>query len=190
MRVVIRRSISWLLLIGGLAFIAKGSWIPAKAYVAEQLIHYSWLQYQQHGQPVKPWPWADTFPIAALNFERLNRKIVVLDGGDPSTLAFSAGAVAPFNQPNDIQPFVVAGHRDSHFKFLDEVMMKDIISLTDKQGRHRLYQVEAMDIIDASTGEMPLNPGSGELVLITCYPFNSIGENSDERFVITAKPLT
>jgi sortase A len=40
-----------------------------------------------------------------------------------------------------VQAFVVAGHRDSHFSFLDEVFMKDIISLADKYGQSQLYQV-------------------------------------------------
>jgi sortase A len=170
-------------------FIGKGLWIPAKAYLAQMLIQDSWQQHQQTGKPDKPWPWADTYPIAELNFMRGKRQIVVLNGGDPTTLAFSVGAIAPFNQPIVNQPFVVAGHRDSHFSFLEEVVMKDIISLTDKHGRNRLYQVEAIDIVDASKGDLPLLPNSGELVLITCYPFKGLSENSDERFVITARPL-
>jgi len=145
------------------------------------------MELQQ--QQIKPWPWADTFPIAELSFERLNKSIVVLNGGDPTTLAFSAGAIAPFNQVINAQPFVVAGHRDSHFSFLDEVFMKDIISLTGKHGQSQLYQVEAIDIVDASTGELPVLADSSQLILITCYPFTNASSSSDERYVITAKLL-
>ena len=151
-------------------------------------------------QKIKPWPWADTYPIAELTFERLNKRVVVLNGGDPSTLAFSAGAIAPFNQPSSTQPFVVAGHRDSHFSFLDEVFMKDIISLADKHGQSQLYQVEAIDIVDASTGELPVLADDSSLILITCLPFTSIrntssntdrntDSNGNERYVITARRL-
>jgi sortase A len=138
---------------------------------------------------IKPWPWADTFPIAELSFKRLNEDIVVLNGGDPTTLAFSAGAIAPFNQTNSDQPFVVAGHRDSHFAFLEDILMKDVISMTDQHGQSQLYQVEAIDIVDASSGQLPVLANDSSLILITCYPFNAIGNDANERYVITAKLL-
>lgn len=138
---------------------------------------------------IKPWPWADTFPIAELSFKRLKEDIVVLNGGDPTTLAFSAGAIAPFNQTNSTKPFVVAGHRDSHFAFLEDILMKDVISMTDQHGQSQLYQVETIDIVDASSGQLPVLANNSSLILITCYPFNAIGNDANERYVITAKLL-
>jgi sortase A len=80
------------------------------------------------------------------------------------------------------QPFVVAGHRDSHFSFLKKVFMNDIISLANQDGQSQLYQVEAIDIVDASTGELPVLADDSSLVLITCYPFNQINSDSNERY--------
>tara|TARA_R110000744_G_scaffold84774_8_gene165960 strand:+ start:3823 stop:4485 length:663 start_codon:yes stop_codon:yes gene_type:complete len=205
-----------LIIVGGFLFI-HASWLPTKAWLSQQLINHSWQQsmaaqkhlheqQKNHAQSnlsvhnldshslqkqiaIKPWPWADTFPIAELVFKRLGKSIVVLNGGDPTTLAFSAGAVAPFNQPNITKPFVVAGHRDSHFAFLENVTMRDIISLTDAQGQAQLFQVESIDIVDASAGQLPLLADAASLVLITCYPFAEIGNDSDERYVITAKAM-
>jgi len=181
------------LLIIGTLFCLHASWLPVKGWLSHKLISYSWHQSIDLQQKVKPWPWADTYPIAKLSFERLNKSVVVLNGGDPTTLAFSAGAVAPFNQARSAQPFVVAGHRDSHFSFLEEVYMNDIISLADKHGRSQLYQVEAIDIVDASSGELPVLADDSQLVLITCYPFTDfsgdVDSNSNERYVITAKLL-
>jgi len=165
------------------------SWLPIKGWLSQQLISYSWHKTVHLNQKIKPWPWADTHPIAELIFQRLNKSIVVLNGGDPSTLAFSAGAIAPFNQTISTQAFVVAGHRDSHFSFLEEVFMNDIISLADRNGQSQLYQVEAIDIIDASTGKLPVLADNAQLVLITCYPFTDASSNSNERYVITAKRL-
>lgn len=197
-----------LLLVGSLLCI-NASWLPTKAWLSQALISYSWQQSitQQKQQrslgqnqlqgnkttntkvAIKPWPWADTFPIAELSFKRLNEDIVVLNGGDPTTLAFSAGAIAPFNQTNSAQPFVVAGHRDSHFAFLEDILMKDVISMTDQHGQSQLYQVEAIDIVDASSGQLPVLANDSSLILITCYPFNAIGNDTNERYVITAKLL-
>ncbi|MDX2369580.1 MAG: class GN sortase [Colwellia sp.] len=180
--------IKTLLLVTGSLLCLHASWLPIKGWLSEQLISYSWHQTIDLKKKIKPWPWADTYPIAALSFERLNKHVVVLNGGDPTTLAFSAGAIAPFNQTKSAQPFVVAGHRDSHFSFLDEVVMNDIISLADKYGQSQLYQVEAIDIVDASTGELPVLADESQLILITCYPFTNT-RNTNERYVITAKLL-
>jgi len=165
------------------------SWFPIKGWLSQQLISYSWHETISLHQKIKPWPWADTYPIAELSFKRLNKSIVVLNGGDPTTLAFSAGAIAPFNQVLSTKPFVVAGHRDSHFSFLNQVFMNDIISLADSNGQSQLYQVEAIDIVDASTGQLPVLASNSQLVLITCYPFTNSGSDSNERYVITAKRL-
>lgn len=173
---------------GGLLCL-HASWLPIKGWLSQQLISYSWHETVSLNQKIKPWPWADTYPIAELSFQRLNKSVVVLNGGDPTTLAFAAGAIAPFNQPLSTQTFVVAGHRDSHFSFLDEVFMNDIISLADSHGQNQLYQVEAIDIVDASTGQLPVLADNSQLVLITCYPFTHSGSESNERYVITAKRL-
>jgi len=177
------------LLISGSLLCLHASWLPAKSWISQQLISYSWHQTHNMQQKSKPWPWADTYPIAELSFLRIDKSIVVLNGGDPTTLAFSAGAIAPFNRVFSPQPFVVAGHRDSHFSFLDKVFMNDIISLADKHGQSQLYQVEAIDIVDASTGELPVLAEDSSLVLITCYPFNNLKSNNNERYVITARLL-
>ncbi|NQY87892.1 MAG: class GN sortase [Colwellia sp.] len=189
----IHSSIKTSLLITGSLLCLHASWLPVKGWLSERLISYSWQKTIDLKQKIKPWPWADTYPIAKLSFLRLNKSVVVLNGGDPTTLAFSAGAIAPFNQTLSAQPFVVAGHRDSHFSFLDEVFMNDIISLADKHGRSQLYQVEAIDIVDAKTGTLPVLADDSQLVLITCYPFNTLSSGTDmdsnERYVITAKLL-
>ena len=196
------------LLVVGALLVIHASWLPAKAWLSQQLIQYSWQHsmaaheksaVQNQGKllgqgqinpiAIKPWPWADTFPIAELTFQRLDKSIVVLNGGDPTTLAFSAGAIAPFNQPHVTKPFVVAGHRDSHFAFLQDIAMKDVISLIDTQGKKQLYQVENIAIVDAAIGQLPLLADEQSLVLITCYPFQGMSNDADERYVITATAL-
>ena len=68
--------------------------------------------------------------------------------------------------------------------------MADIISLTDKQGRHQLYQVESIEIVNADDAQLSISAEDPNLVLITCYPFTASAGESNERYVITAKLLT
>ncbi|WP_448564943.1 class GN sortase [Thalassotalea ganghwensis] len=176
-------------LLVAIGLVAQSLWIPAKALLAEQLIRKSWQHFKQTGQVKPPWPWADTQALVQMTFHRLDRELIVLNGGDPTTLAFSVGAVAPFNQMTSSQPFVVAGHNDSHFSFLSEVKMKDIITLADANGRSQLYQVEAIEIIDVSQQSLVHEELELGLVLITCYPFNSTATGGNERYIIKAKRL-
>ena len=48
-------------------FGAAASRIYVKAWVAQRLLHRAWAATQAGGTPVKPWPWADTWPIARLS---------------------------------------------------------------------------------------------------------------------------
>lgn len=67
--------------------------------------------------------------------------------------------------------------------------MKDVISMKDQSGKSQLYQVEAIDIIDAGSGQLPILADDSSLILITCYPFKNINNATNERYVITAKLL-
>ena len=58
----------------------------------------------------------------------------MLDRADPSSLAFSAGMVAPFDQVEEEATIVIAGHRDSHFAKLADLVVGDTIQLTNTAG--------------------------------------------------------
>ena len=182
-----------LLLIGaasGILLSLHSLWLPAKAWLAHELIMDSWYKLLHSGKPLKPWPWADTHAIAKLSVARLNEERIVLLGADPTSLAFSVGALQPYHQINQNKPTVIAGHNDTHFSFLQELVMDDVISLTDEQGVNHLYQVEQIAIIDESKESLQLATDEDNLVLITCYPFNSLSAGGSERYVITAKRLS
>jgi len=173
-----------------LCLIAHSAWLPMKAWLAHLLIKHSWQQSLTSQVYVPPWPWADTSPIAKMTVERLNKELILLQGVDPTSLAFSAGVMHQYSNLTNNKPFVVAGHRDSHFNFLKDMIMKDIISLTDKQGINQLYQVEKMEILDSKESAMLIDEHDPSLVLITCYPFDALQAGGSLRYVITARLLT
>lgn len=67
--------------------------------------------------------------------------------------------------------------------------MKDVISLTNTKGINQLYQVENIDIIDTADTDIVLAENQPNLILITCYPFDSSTVGGTMRYVITAKRL-
>ena len=60
-----RRRFLWLVLAAlGAALLAAGLWLPAKAELAQHLLSRAWAEAHDEGGAVKPWPWADTWPVA------------------------------------------------------------------------------------------------------------------------------
>ena len=75
----------------GLAFLGEGLWIKAKAGLAQILLERAFAQSIATGQPVKPWRWADTWPVARISVPRLATSSIALAGGSGQALAFGPG---------------------------------------------------------------------------------------------------
>ncbi len=183
------RFCSIILCVVSLLVIAHSMYLPAKAWLSQQLIAYSWEVTQKTKEASPPWPWADTTAVAKMDIARLNKSMVLLKGTDPTTLAFSAGVMHQYSTLGSNQPFVVAGHRDTHFSFLQNVQMEDVIKLADIDGNTQVYQVESIEIIDSNKTPLLLDMGEPELLLITCYPFNAMRSGGSLRYVVKAKKI-
>ena len=92
-----RRLVPWLVLlllsIGGWQA-GHGAFIYGKAWLAQLLLEDAWRRTEVGASgPVRPWPWADTWPVARLEVPRLGIDEIVLAGGSGRTLAFAPGHV-------------------------------------------------------------------------------------------------
>ena len=54
----------WAVLAGSLWLFGGAGYIHVKAMLAQTLLRDAWAQTLVDTQPVKPWPWADTWPVA------------------------------------------------------------------------------------------------------------------------------
>src|SRR4029077_12859078 len=72
----------------GLLLFGQGAYIQIKALVAQILLHKAFNETISGGHPVKPWPWADTWPIARIAIRRLHASAIVLAGSSGQALAF------------------------------------------------------------------------------------------------------
>lgn len=165
-----------------------GTWIHAKAILAQILLETAWARTLTTSQEVKPWPWADTWPVARLEVPRLGIRRIVLAGASGSSLAFGPGHLFGSAQPDAIGNCVIAGHRDTHFHFLKSLRIGDVISLQSNQGRVVKYTVDKIRIVDQSQTELVVNSNHQQLTMITCYPFNAITPGGPLRFVVIAVP--
>ena len=80
---------------------------------------------------------------------------------------------------------VYSAHRDTHFRFLRDVVVGDEIDVTRSDGRMFRYLADASSVVrfDAS-GISPLSDDY-DLVLSTCWPFDALTPGPD-RYLLRA----
>ena len=185
------RLIALLVLIAGGCLTARSLYLRAKAELAGILIRRAWDQSLQTGTPHKPWPWADTYPVARLQIPRLGYDEIVLDGATPRTLAFGPARLfsgANFGEPGNL---VLAGHRTSWFRPLESVETGDNIQIQwfkSHSGLHeRSYHVSAIRVVNPEDVTLLAPTDDDALTLITCYPFGH-GPSSPQRYIVRAEP--
>ena len=93
--------------------------------------------------PVKPWSWADTWPVARIEVKRLNASAIVLAGSSGQALAFGPGHVELTPDAGERGVAVYSAHRDTHFRFLRNVVVGDEIDVTRSDGRMFRYRADA-----------------------------------------------
>lgn len=179
------------LLSAAVFFAAMGAldaaWIPLKAQLAQVLLEHSW-ERQKAGENVKPWPWADTHAVARLRVPRLDVQQIVLSGSSGRNLAFGPTSSLGNSGSNQQNDWIINGHRDTHFRFLQNLQPGDVLQLETANGLQK-FAVSALEVIDSRQFDLVLEPGLRRLSLVTCYPFDAVEAGGPLRYVVTALPV-
>jgi len=171
------------LLTGAVALAVVGFWIPIKAELAQVLIQRAW-DARREGDAPRPWPWADTEPVGELRHD--GRRWIVLAGASGRTLAFGPGHIDGTARPGQPGRIGIAGHRDTHFRFLKDLKPGEQLELAGRDGRWHGYEVRAARVVHES--ETRWLEGSEGLVLVTCYPFDAVVPGGKLRYLVFAEP--
>jgi len=164
-------------------------WISGKAVVAQWLLNSAWQRSVSTQIPDKPWPWADTAPVARLSIPSLGESFIVLSNASGEALAFGPGLVAGDPEKLSDQAIAIGGHRDTHLSVLEAVAPGTRVWLQNTQGQSQQYEINQHQIVDSRTQSIALNQHQAGLVLITCYPFNAATVGGPLRLVLTADPV-
>lgn len=172
----------------GLGFwqLGQGTWIPAKAWLAQVLMQRAWDRTRAGLAEERPWPWADTSPVARIIARDGDVELIVLAGGSGRTLAFAPGHMEASVLPGDVGNSVIAGHRDTHFRFLQTLKIGDDIEVERDDGRRLRFNVSGIDVVDSRYGSIVLDTEEAMLSLVTCYPFSALATGGPMRYVVTA----
>ena len=184
----ILRGLAFLLLAGGALLVADGCWIKAKGAVAQLLLQHAWNETREAGEPVKPWPWADTWPVARLQVSRLGVDMIVLQGEHGEALAFGPGLLRGSGKVGEGGHCIVAGHRDSSFSFLKDLRQGDVVTLESGDGRVTSYRVEETAVVEAA-GLYLQESAKNRLTLLTCYPFGGLQSRTGLRYLVFAEGI-
>jgi sortase A len=176
------------LLVVATVMLGKSCWIHVKAQVAQVLLERAFDESVTTGKQVKPWNWADMWPVARISVPRLDKSAVVLAGTSGEALAFGPGLMNETSGIGERGTTVIAAHRDTHFYFLKFVQTGDVIEVVRNDGLKFKYQVTGMRITEWNQSGIDRRKNGFNLVLSTCFPFDSITHGS-ARYIVEASMI-
>ena len=175
---------------GGWQLGAAG-YIHAKAWLAQALLSQAWadtisVSTVNGEEPRKPWPWADTGPVARLRVPELGVDQIVLAGASGRTLAFGPGHLDQTAAPGEAGHSVISGHRDTHFAFLRDLTPAMKLQVQRPDGGWRSYRVRGSEVIDSRRARLSLAVDQPALTLVTCWPFDTADTGGPLRYAVFA----
>lgn len=168
----------------GVLSLAVGAIVPAKAVIAQILLDRAFERSIVAHVPKKPWPWADMEPIGRVIIKRLDVTLIVLDSGSGQAMAFGPTLLPGGARLGAPGIAVLAAHRDTHFRFLEQVRAGDVIDVEALDGVVRHYRVTGATVVrwdGFAVADTPLS----QLALSTCYPFGAV-ERGPMRYIVYA----
>ena len=182
---------------GGWQLGAAG-YIHAKAWLAQVLLRQAWAETlagapgpdgieEANADLRRPWPWADTGPVARLRVPDLGVDEIVLAGASGRTLAFGPGHLDQTAMPGAAGHSVISGHRDTHFAFLADLAPAMKLEVQRADGGWRSYRVLGGEVIDSRTARLSLADQRPALTLVTCWPFDAVDPGGPLRYAVYAE---
>ncbi|MEN3350424.1 MAG: sortase [Bradyrhizobium sp.] len=169
----------------GLILFGQGAYIHAKALLGQVLLERAFAETIATGHLVKPWSWADTWPVARIEVKRLHASAIVLAGSSGQALAFGPGHVEQTVDAGERGVAVYSAHRDTHFRFLKDVMIGDEIDIVRSDGKTFRYRADRSSIVRFDQSGIDPLTDQYELVLSTCWPFDAV-TSGPERYLLHA----
>lgn len=182
-----RRRIALLLVLLAMWFLGESAYMTAKAQLAQYLLDEAWQRYLEDGNLHRPWPWADTTPIARLVFPHQDEKLVVLAGASGRNLAFGPAHLSSSVSPGQLGVSVIGGHRDTHFAFLSQVQLGEQFLLQSRDGGLQWFEIIQIQVTDIRDSDIRLQADEPVVALVACYPFTALDSGGPLRYLVIAR---
>lgn len=122
--------------------------------------------------------------IGDLDIPELEISLSIVHGTGDEQLEEGVGHYAGSVLPGESDHSILSGHRDTVFRGLKDIELKDDIIISTSAGTFT-YQVVDTYIVDAEDETVIQPADEPTLSLTTCYPFDFVG-NAPKRFIVEA----
>jgi sortase A len=126
--------------------------------------------------------------IGRIEIPRLRFSAIVIEGIDRTTLRRGVGHIPGTALPGAAGNVGLSGHRDTFFRPLKDLRIKDEIWFSTLKGEFG-YQVESLRVVAPGDVGVLAPARENVLTLVTCYPFFYIGA-APKRFVVRARQVS
>lgn len=157
----------------------------AGALFAQHMTHQAWQRGESMALP--RWPDAQRFPIARLTADLLEGELFILPTDVASSLGLNHLSVSAL--PGDNGNSVIASNCDAHAQFLADVGLGDRFVIDRRDGARTVFEIVALDVVDARRAQIVLDSTLPAVTLITCYPFDARHARGTLRYVVSARAL-
>jgi sortase A len=145
---------------------------------------------QKLWSPVRVKEWEEArkgetpLPVAVLSIKRIGLEVPVLQGTDDWTLNRAVGVIEDTPLPGSPGNSGIAGHRDSFFRVLKDVVTGDLMTVETARATET-YRIERIWIVDPDDVSVLDPTESPSITLVTCYPFYFVG-SAPQRYIVRA----
>ena len=131
-------------------------------------------------------PTAESLLRGLITIERFGTKVAVYETMDMSVLRYGLGHYPQGGWPGSGKQIFLAGHNNRELRVLKDIKKGDKITFKSSLGQ-KDYYVDRTSIVNENDGGVVKSEAGDreELVLMTCWPFSSLG-NEKERFLVYA----
>lgn len=126
--------------------------------------------------------------IGRMEIPRLSFSVVVSEGIDHTTLRRAAGHIPGTALPGQPGNVGLAGHRDTFFRPLKDLRIRDEILFSTPHGLIK-YEVVSMSIVEPDRVGVLAPSAENVLTMVTCYPFSYVGP-APQRWIVRARQIS
>jgi sortase A len=126
--------------------------------------------------------------IGRIEIPRLLLSAVVVEGVDKTTLRRAVGHIPGTALPGQSGNVGLAGHRDTFFRSLKDVRIKDEVQFSTLKGDFK-YEVVSLGVVEPDNVGVLAPSGENVLTLVTCYPFYYVGP-APKRWIVRANQVS
>ena len=185
-------SLGWLqvgrmfFLLAGTASLGYAAWVLADQYAHQRSVGQSFDKSRQDfDQKALPQVVDERAFPARLTIARLGVSVMIEEGVTFGILRRSAGHIPGTAVPGQLGNVGVAAHRDTLFRGLKDIRKEDLIQVSTITKEFKYQVTDILIVNPKDIGVLSPTEGRNTLTLVTCYPFNFIG-NAPRRFIVQA----